>query len=173
MKVLLSSTLALVLIACGGGTQAPPKSAESKTQANDTSAEEGEVLEEIDRYLEEEGEGSKPSSEAEPAEEAEGTTKTPTDRKEELRNLVKAKRESVSNCYKMAKKKNPNLGTRIAVSFVLKPDGSFKSAPAIAEERTDIADTEVRRCVIDVIESITFPAHPKGMETTFTYPFGF
>lgn len=181
---LFALAAAIPLLGCHSGVVAPSKSAQDKPQetaaANGTSS--GGAMDEIDEYLEEEGE--KPAARSDtkkegataagPAAASEDSGKElAAERKEEIRKLVKSKRESVSNCYKMAKEKNPTLGSRVAITFLLKPDGKLKSDPEVAANRSDITDPAVIKCAIDVIKSIDFPPHPKGMETTFTYPFGF
>lgn len=168
------------LIACGGSTPAP----EAPTEKGESDPSEGSGEEsmaaEIDSYLEAEGEGASEGESAdtpadgETAADAEtATAPKSTERRDQIWALIKAKRESVLNCYKMAKKSDPKLGTKLAVRFTLKPDGSLKTPPAVVPEMSDITHPDVVKCATEVIQSIQYPEHPKGMETTFTYPYGF
>ncbi len=99
--------------------------------------------------------------------------KTDPKRKEEIYKLVKERRPKVLECVKEARKKNRKLGTDLVISFELNSDGTFKQPPTVVKERSDISDPKVVSCAIDTIKSIKFPPHPKGMESTFTYPYKF
>lgn len=161
-------------LGCGGSNK-PAESPASAPQGDDAGADETEAMAEIDEYLAEEG-----STDEEDAAEAKATGEQPAaepstsqERKEDIAKLIKAKRGVVGDCYKAAKKDNPSLGTRIAITFVLKPDGSIKTGPSVDKARSDIEDPKVVECAIEVVKGIQYPAHPQGMETTFTYPFGF
>ncbi len=176
----IALALALAGVGCGGNQQPPPGTAEGVDTSEDSEAvagEEEEMMADIDSYLEEEWEGDNATAgdggeDAADAEESSARS-TPKERTEQIYALIKAQRDTVADCYKAAKKKDPALGTRIAVTIVISPDGSLKSDPLVDEGRSDIKNDEVRTCAIDVVKNIKYPAHPKGMETTFTYPFGF
>jgi len=171
--------LALALASgCAGGQQPGPATADDTETVADTESNEDEMMADIDNYLEEEGEATDEDGGDDGGEDAaEGGDNqpkaTPKERTEQIYAMIKAKRATVADCYKAAKKKDPKLGTKIAVTIVLSPDGKLKTDPVVEEGRTDIKNEEVRTCAIDVVKSIEYPAHPKGMETTFTYPFGF
>jgi hypothetical protein len=178
----ITLTLALGLAGCAGG-QAKAGTADDAdpNSGADTGGDEESMMDDIDSYLEEEGEdvgaddvsATDGGGEDATGDDEDQPRSTPKERTEQIYGLIKAKRATLSDCYKAAKKKDPKIGTKIAVKIVLQPDGKLKSDPTIEEDRTDIANEEVRTCAIDVVKSIEYPAHPKGMETTFTYPFGF
>jgi hypothetical protein len=166
---------------CAGGQKEGPATADDADSAEaGGDADEDEMMADIDSYLEEEGENvdgdfDAADSGGEDAAEGDesGARDTPKERSDQIYALIKAKRPSVADCYKAAKKKDPKIGTRIAVTIQLGADGKLKSDPVVEEGRTDISNQEVRTCAVDVVKSIEYPAHPQGMETTFTYPFGF
>jgi len=150
---------------------------EGSAGESEISEEEAEAMASIEEYLAEEEGGDTAGEEAGASGAVEATTAAPQGgaaaRRDQLWALVKAKRPVVLACYKEAKTKDPKIGTRIAVRIVLKPDGSLKSDPEIVADRTDITSPEVAKCTVDAVKSIEYPPHPNGMETTFTYPFGF
>ena len=173
----IALALALVGAGCASSQQSGPDTADDAdtVEASDE-AEEEAMMADIDNYLDEEGEGVDQADEGgeDAADDAEDRPQsTPQERTDEIYALIKAKRSSVADCYKAAKQKDPKIGTRIAVTIVINPDGTLKGDPVIATERSNIENEQVRTCAIDVVKSVKFPAHPKGMETTFTYPFGF
>jgi len=171
--------LALVLggVGCAGSQQSGPDTADDADTAGvSDETEEEAMMADIDSYLDDEGEGDEPTDEGgEDAADDDGDRprSTPQQRTDEIYALIKAKRSSVADCYKAAKAKDPKIGTRMAVTIVINPDGTLKGDPVIATERTNIENEQVRTCAIDAVKSVKYPAHPKGMETTFTYPFGF
>ena len=99
--------------------------------------------------------------------------KTDEVRKNELYVLVKEKRPAVLECVKAARKKNPKVGTDLTITFALNSDGTFKEPPSVVKDRSDITDPKVIACALDIVKQIKFPAHPKGMESTFVYPYKF
>ncbi len=99
--------------------------------------------------------------------------KTDEVRKNELYVLVKEKRPAVLECVKAARKKNPKVGTDLTITFSLNSDGTFKEPPSVVKDRSDITDPKVIGCALDIVKQIKFPAHPKGMESSFVYPFKF
>lgn len=170
------------LPACG--SKAPPEArdpgssaAEEDEESTEITDEEAEAMASIEEYLAEEDGGGSAREGTDAGAAAEATTEAPQGgavaRRDQLWALVKAKRPVVLACYKEQKKKDPGIGTRIAVRIELKPDGSLKRDPEIVADRTDIASPEMAKCTIDAVKSVEYPPHPNGMETTFTYPFGF
>jgi hypothetical protein len=99
--------------------------------------------------------------------------KTDEERKNELYKLVKERRPAVLECVKAARKKNPKVGTDLVITFKLKTDGTFMEPPSVLKDRSDITDPKVIACALDIVKGIKFPAHPKGMESSFTYPYKF
>jgi hypothetical protein len=99
--------------------------------------------------------------------------KTDEARKNELYKLVKERRPAVLECVKAARKKNPKVGTDLVITFMLNSDGTFKEPPGVVKDRTDITDPKVIACALDIVKGIKFPPHPKGMESSFTYPYKF
>jgi hypothetical protein len=174
----ITLALALAVSGCAGGQQEGPATADDAETATDTDTGEDEMMADIDSYLEEEGEdadgeGLDGGGEDAATGDDDAARATPKERTDQIYAMIKAKRTVVSDCYKAAKKKDPKIGTKIAITILISPDGKLKTDPVVEEARTDIKNEEVRTCAIDVVKSIEYPPHPKGMETTFTYPFGF
>lgn len=86
--------------------------------------------------------------------------------------LVQHSRDRFRCCYDVAAREHPGIQGEFVLDFVLKPDGSLKSA-AHNKEKSQIKDDAMGECAIDVLKTITFPASKKGKETTVSYPFGF
>jgi hypothetical protein len=100
--------------------------------------------------------------------------KTDEARKNELYKLVKDRRAAVlDQCIKPARNKNRKIGTDLTITFALNSDGTFKEPPGVVKDRSDISDPKVIACALDIVKAIKFPAHPKGMESSFVYPFKF
>ena len=174
----IALALALVGAGCAGSQQSGPETPNDAdaVEASDEADEEA-MMADIDNYLDGEGEGNDQADDGggENAADDDGDRpqSTPQERTDEIYALIKAKRPIVADCYNAARKKDPKIGTRMAITIVINPDGTLKGDPVVATERSNIENEQVRTCAIDVIKSIKYPAHPKGMETTFTYPFGF
>jgi hypothetical protein len=90
---------------------------------------------------------------------------------DQIRNLIQTRGDEAQACYDHSPA--PGAGTRLTVSFTLNPDGSLKQHPEVVSERSDVDDPAVGACVANVIAGILFPRHPRGFETTVTYPFDF
>jgi hypothetical protein len=165
--------------ACGGSAPAASTSGVSANEKQDTASEadkDEELAAQIAKESSEEADSKKAgdSGNGAQAEQGEGgPPKTDEARKMEIWKLIKERRKPVLDCYKDARQKNPKIGVKLVVSFTLNPDGSFKEQPTVSKERSDITDQQVITCAVETVKGIKFPPHPKGMETTFYYPYGF
>lgn len=91
---------------------------------------------------------------------------------ESIHAIVTEHRGPVRACYEAARKQLPDLRGRLTIKFVIDPEGKVKSAEHNLE-RSDIKAPAVVKCAIDTISGLTFPPHPKGLETTVNFPFDF
>lgn len=94
-------------------------------------------------------------------------------RSEEIRKLVAARKPQIKECVESARKRDPSIDGMLTMRFVLAPDGSMQEPPTLVEEKSQITDAEVVDCAKKALSTIAYPPHPKGMQTKFTYPFGF
>ena len=65
---------------------------------------------------------------------------------------------------------HPDLQGRVAVKFIIGPDGSVKAA---TRDHSDLGNAAVERCVVDAVNRWTFPAPEGGGLVIVTYPFVF
>jgi TonB family protein len=73
-------------------------------------------------------------------------------------------------CYEQQLIAHPDLQGRVAVKFIIAPNGSVQAA---ARDHADIGSAEVERCVVDAVKRWTFPAPEGGGIVVVTYPFVF
>jgi hypothetical protein len=163
--------LAPGLHGCGGDSTPPPKSSsEAASDSKSTSPPDKATDEQLAAQI------AKDQGAADQADKPAGedtAPKTDEARKNDLYKLVKERRPAVLECVKAARKKNPKVGTDLVITFALNSDGTFKEPPGVMKDRSDITDPKVIACALDIVKAIKFPAHPKGMESTFTYPYKF
>ena len=156
---------------CGGGSTPPAESPAGATTSDATGANPPDKATDealAAQIAKDQGaeQGEKPAGD-------DNAPKTDEARKNELYKLVKEKRPAVLECVKAARKKNPKVGTDLTITFALNSDGTFKEPPSVLKDRSDITDPKVVACALDIVKAIKFPAHPKGMESTFVYPYKF
>ncbi len=72
-------------------------------------------------------------------------------------------------CYARGLQRNPNLGGKLDVGFVIEPDGRVERAWV---ERSTLGDPEVARCVLDLLAQQRFRA-PEGGSVIVHYPLRF
>lgn len=73
-------------------------------------------------------------------------------------------------CYESGLTRNPKLGGKVVVRFVIGQDGAVSSATSDPE--TTLTDAAVVSCVVDGFKKIAFPA-PEGGIVTVVYPLTF
>lgn len=175
-----SLSLALLLAACGGGTQeaaspdtpsepapasapseAPAAAADSKP-AEAGSGWEGEAAA---------TDGGEPGAEKVPPKAADsGVAETRT--MDVIGKLVKDNRQPVRDCYEKARKELPSLQGDLVIHFVLDPEGKVKLIE-VNQQRSTLKAAAVADCAIKTIKTISFPASSRGMETEVNYPYNF
>jgi TonB family protein len=73
-------------------------------------------------------------------------------------------------CYEQQLIAHPDLQGRVAVKFIIGPDGSVRAA---MRDKSDLGNAAAERCVVDAVNRWTFPAPEGGGLVIVTYPFVF
>jgi outer membrane biosynthesis protein TonB len=87
--------------------------------------------------------------------------------------LIRDRRDPVRACFRKLKEQIPDIRGTMTIRFVLDPAGKIQEGPELAVERSTLRNPELVQCAVEQIRQIEFPPHPKGMETTVNYPYGF
>jgi hypothetical protein len=98
----------------------------------------------------------------------------------EVRKVVRANFDKFTACYQEGLKRDPNLGGRVAVQFVIEPDGRVSEASSVAappssggggatELVTTLNDKKVVGCILDAYRKLVFPK-PQGGRVPVVYP---
>ncbi len=87
-----------------------------------------------------------------------------------IQRIVRLNSGRFVGCYKDGLRTNPNLEGRVAVSFMIGRDGSVTMAQDTAG--SDLADSNVRACVVKSFYGLSFP-EPGGGSVRVAYPFTF
>lgn len=85
-----------------------------------------------------------------------------------IRRIVRAHINEVRSCYNAGLALDPQLAGRVAINFVIGPDGYVTSA--VVQENT-LSDLEVARCIAKAVETWRFPKPSGGGNVVVTYPF--
>jgi len=86
-----------------------------------------------------------------------------------VRQIVREHIDEVRGCYNEGLARDAKLAGRIAVNFVIGPDGHVASATI----QEGIGDDGVDQCVVERLETWKFPAPVGGGNVVVTYPFDF
>ena len=87
-----------------------------------------------------------------------------------IQRIVRLNSGRFVGCYKDGLRTNPSLSGRVSVAFVIGRDGSVTTANDTSG--SDIADHNVRACVVKSFYGLSFP-EPAGGIVSVTYPFSF
>ena len=87
-----------------------------------------------------------------------------------IQRIVRLNSGRFMGCYKDGLVRNPSLQGRVSVAFVIGRDGSVMTSQDTAG--SDLADHDVRACVVKSFQSLSFP-EPAGGIVSVTYPFAF
>jgi TonB family protein len=90
----------------------------------------------------------------------------------DIRAIVAGNRDAFRACYDRALKTHPGIKGTFVLNFVVKPDGSLKTAEA-DQAKSEIHVPELETCAIATLKGLKFPPSRKGMESTVNYPFDF
>ncbi len=87
-----------------------------------------------------------------------------------IRRVIARNRHGVRHCYERALQHRPGLEGRVAVTFVVGPDGRVLVARV---KDSGIGDRDVERCLLARVRRLTFPARKGRSVVEVTYPFLF
>lgn len=177
-----SLSLALLLVACGGGNQeaaspdTPSEPAAAEPAGADTAAASGDSKPAAGGGWEGEAEateGATPAAGGEkvpPKAADSGVAETRT--MDVIAKLVKDNRQPVRDCYEKARKDLPSLQGDLVIHFVLDPEGKVKLME-VNQQRSTLKAPAVSDCAMKTIKGISFPPSSRGMETEVNYPYNF
>jgi TonB family protein len=90
----------------------------------------------------------------------------------DIRAVVASNRDAFRACYDKSLKGHPDIKGTFILNFVLKPDGTVKSAQA-DQAQSQIHTPDLETCAVATLKTLKFPPSRKGMESTVNYPFDF
>jgi outer membrane biosynthesis protein TonB len=90
--------------------------------------------------------------------------------RETVRRIILSYRSQIRTCYERGLISNPNLEGRIVYKWQITPTGSVISAQIF---KATLESSNLKTCVLDVIQGMNFPKSPNGLPTTVIYPFVF
>jgi hypothetical protein len=87
--------------------------------------------------------------------------------------IVQAHRDEARACYDQVQqtRPDPTMKGNLDVKWTIDPTG--KVTDIAIEDRSDIHDPAIGKCVMDIIKGIHFAVSAKGFETRAHYPFNF
>jgi hypothetical protein len=91
---------------------------------------------------------------------------------EDVMTIVRSHRDEARACYDDFLKTHPRVEGNINISWKLDPKGKVTET-GIDDSKSDMHDPALVKCLGDVIRKITWAPSPRGVETTFHYPFNF
>lgn len=89
--------------------------------------------------------------------------------KDVVRQIVREHMDQVRGCYNEGLARDPKLAGRVAVNFVIGPDGHVISATI----QQGLGDDDVDQCLVEHVKTWKFPAPGGGGNVIITYPFNF
>jgi TonB family protein len=87
---------------------------------------------------------------------------------EAIRRVVQRNLAQIAHCHEAGLAQNPTLSGRIAIRFVIGPNGSVLAA-GVAQSSVSVPT--VGTCITSAVRRWNFPAPPSGGTVTVTYPF--
>jgi TonB family protein len=88
--------------------------------------------------------------------------------REQVRDVVRKHINEVRSCYNAGLTLCPNLNGRVAIEFVIEPNGKVRSAEVLESTHKD---TRVPACIAGAVERWRFPKPKDGKPVTVIYPF--
>jgi len=89
---------------------------------------------------------------------------------EVIRRIVRAHITRLHHCYERSLQQDPNLQGKIAVRFVIEPNGAVSS---VADAGSTITDKAMMSCTLNTFQAMLFPAPEGGGKVVVTYPLVF
>jgi hypothetical protein len=90
----------------------------------------------------------------------------------DIQTIVQAHRDEARACYDGALKTHPGIEGNLDVKWTIDPTGKVTDA-AVDESKSDIHEPGVGKCIIEILQKISFSVSAKGFETRAHYPFNF
>ena len=90
--------------------------------------------------------------------------------KEAVRRVIRAQAGQIRWCYQQALQRNPKLGGKVVLGFLIAPTGGVK-APKI--KSNSMSDKSVGECIAKKSRLWKFPPPPDSGVVTVSYPFLF
>lgn len=90
--------------------------------------------------------------------------------KEQIRRTIRLEINEARRCAEEGKARNPNMGHRATVRFVIAPNGTVQEA-SLADSGT--GDPATDACLVDAVRRREFPAPKDNGRVVVTYPFIF
>lgn len=90
--------------------------------------------------------------------------------KELIRKVIHANRNSIKYCYESQLNRFPKLDGKVAVRFIISPEGSVKQSNVA---QSTVNNAELEACVAGRVRTWTFPKPKGGGMVVVTYPFIF
>lgn len=85
-----------------------------------------------------------------------------------IRRIVRAHVNEVRYCYNQGLTRDPDLGGRVMVSFIIEGNGEVGNSTVAS---STLGDTEVSECIAEAVARWKFPKSPEGQNVRITYPF--
>jgi Ca-activated chloride channel family protein len=89
---------------------------------------------------------------------------------ETIQAVVRARFDGIRACYEDGLSRNPNLTGRVAVRFIIEPDGQVSSVQIAG---SDLPDKYVTACVASYFYAMSFPEPEGHGNVTVVYPLQF
>lgn len=90
--------------------------------------------------------------------------------RETVRRIIASYRSQIRTCYERALIGTPNLQGRIVYQWRITPIGNVITAQVT---KATLESSNLKTCVLEVIQKMQFPKAPNGLPTTVIYPFVF
>ncbi len=90
----------------------------------------------------------------------------------DIQTIVQAHRDKARACYDKALKDHPGIEGNLDVKWTIDPTGKVTDI-AVDEGKSDIHEPSVGKCIIEILQKVSFSVSAKGFETRAHYPFNF
>ncbi|MBS2030006.1 MAG: TonB family protein, partial [Deltaproteobacteria bacterium] len=87
--------------------------------------------------------------------------------KELIRQVIHRNRQQIQYCYEMQLTRFPNLAGKVAISFVIGPEGTVQMSKVA---QSNMNNPELEQCVAQRFKSWLFPKPKGGGIVQVTYP---
>lgn len=101
-----------------------------------------------------------------------GGSQEPGRRREDIQTIVLARRDEARKCYDDGVKGRPGIEGDLVISWKIDPKGN-PSDVVVDTAKSQIHETSIGNCIVEIIKKIKFAESAKGFETRTSYPFNF